>query len=475
MENSFCKVVGSDRSSASKNVTELQLKACKDKSTKFNYSGSLGGTSDSGYGSSFTTTVAKLHHKIVVACKNGQLEIVKELIAGKNIVWKKCVSQSDHHGDTPLHVAALYGKKIIVKYLVEETDCEVEIRNRYYNTPLHRAANQGNLEIVQYLIEEKKSNPMCECRWKRTPLHNACRHGRFEVINFLLNIPEVDSSVKDSLLQSTPLQLAAEYGTVESVQCMIEHGVGSEESGKYTLLHLAAYGGKLDIVEYLIEKVGYDPMIKDKDDKTPLHSACAGHGYFEVIRYLVDDCKVDKDHHDNRYKESPLCTAAANGKLTALKYLIEEKGCIVEHGNINRDTALHSAAFEGRMDAVKYLIEEVKCGVSCEGRKGRTPLHAACKNNKQNIVEYLMTKKNVNTSARDHTGATALHLAAREGHLPLIKKLINQFRFDHSIKDKNSKTPLAYAQDRGRSATVQYLSRIEEIASGKCTWYEMKE
>jgi ankyrin repeat protein len=147
------------------------------------------------------------------------------------------------------------------------------------------------------------------------------------VIKHLMKIPDYDTSSKDALYRQTPLQLAAQWGTVEVVQHMMEHGVSEgTEPGPYSLLHLAAYGGKLDIVQYLIENRGHNPMRRDRDKKTVLHSACAN-GQLKVIKYLVDECKVDISNLGNKYHESPLDMAAKGGQLEIVKYLLRKR-CI---------------------------------------------------------------------------------------------------------------------------------------------------
>ena len=52
-----------------------------------------------------------------------------------------------------------------------------------------------------------------------------------------------------------------------------------------TCLHYAAERGKLDVVEYLIEK-GADFRVADKSGQTPLHSA-AERRQLGVVKYLI--------------------------------------------------------------------------------------------------------------------------------------------------------------------------------------------
>ena len=85
--------------------------------------------------------IEEYKERVLGACQYGRLVDVRELAAGKKIPLKNCIAKSAH-GDTPLHVAAYFGHKNIVEYMIVEEEFEVEIRNSYENTPLHRAARQ---------------------------------------------------------------------------------------------------------------------------------------------------------------------------------------------------------------------------------------------------------------------------------------------------------------------------------------------
>ena len=418
--------------------------------------------SDSGLGTSMST-----ESKVLKACKEGRLVDVRELVAGKKVELKNCVAKNPH-GDSPLHVAAYFGHKDVVQYLVEEGGCKVDSRNRYRNTPLHRAARQGKLEVVQYLVEKKGSNPMLRCHWKRTPLHSACIHGQLAVVKYLTNIPHVETSSKDALFEQTPLQLAAECGTVDVVEHMIEHERGTKdlELEPYTLLHLAAYGGKLENVQYLVQKRGYDPMIRDRKNQTPLHSACK-RGNLEVVKYLVEDCGVNISCCNNASHVAPLDMAAEKGQMQVVKYLVEDRKCPVIPNFENDNSVLHHAAYGGKIEVVKYLITQANCNPSCRGWKGRTPLHSACSNGKYDVMSYLIEKHKVDASVKDDMGITPLHLAATQGHLPVIKQLLNKFKCSIDVKDNLDKTPLDYAKEKNHTTVSKYLSQVQEIAQSE--------
>lgn len=61
-----------------------------------------------------------------------------------------------------------------------------------------------------------------------------------------------------------------------------------------TLLHYAARLGHLDIVEYLIKRVGMDVEVYNNDYKRPLHEA-ASMSHQACVSYLLrDGAKVDR-------------------------------------------------------------------------------------------------------------------------------------------------------------------------------------
>ena len=54
-------------------------------------------------------------------------------------------------------------------------------------------------------------------------------------------------------------------------------------------LHLAAFGGHLDIVKYLIPKFADRRFDVDRNGDTCLHWA-AQEGHLSVVKYLVEEC-----------------------------------------------------------------------------------------------------------------------------------------------------------------------------------------
>ena len=106
------------------------------------------------------------------------------------------------------------------------------------------------------------------------------------------------------------LHLAASNGLMDVVTEQVAEyncDINTKDAEGRTPLHYAARGGKLDVVQYLIEKGG-DPMAKDDLDYTPLHFACLNR-YAHVVQYLLSTGRADP-HAKNKLGCTPLYYAA---------------------------------------------------------------------------------------------------------------------------------------------------------------------
>ena len=68
----------------------------------------------------------------------------------------------DAYNDTPLHLAALEGKLDVVKFFIEDLNCEADNRDQFGSIPLHQASQNGHLNIVQYLVDTHHCDPLCQ-------------------------------------------------------------------------------------------------------------------------------------------------------------------------------------------------------------------------------------------------------------------------------------------------------------------------
>ena len=94
----------------------------------------------------------------------------------------------------------------------------IEARTPQDESPLMLAALQGLTELCQQLID--KEADVNKPGW--TPLHYASTHGHLAVMNLLLdNDAYIDAASPNN---TTPLMMAAQYGTPSAVKLLLEAG-----------------------------------------------------------------------------------------------------------------------------------------------------------------------------------------------------------------------------------------------------------
>jgi ankyrin repeat protein len=106
----------------------------------------------------------------------------------------------------------------VAEVLVGWPQTKVEIRNDKDESPLMLASLKGHLSLVKKLVE--RDADVNKTGW--TALHYAASGGHLQVIDFLLeNSAYIDAESPNG---TTPLMMAAMYGSPESVKLLIQAG-----------------------------------------------------------------------------------------------------------------------------------------------------------------------------------------------------------------------------------------------------------
>ncbi|RWS30202.1 myotrophin-like protein [Leptotrombidium deliense] len=86
--------------------------------------------------------------KFVWSLKNGDLEQVQEYVYQNKIDVNKNIE-----GRTPLHYAADYGQKEIIRYLIDK-GANVNVVDKHGISPLLAAIWEGHTDCIKYMIEK---------------------------------------------------------------------------------------------------------------------------------------------------------------------------------------------------------------------------------------------------------------------------------------------------------------------------------
>ncbi|XP_057296599.1 mitogen-activated protein kinase kinase kinase 2-like [Hydractinia symbiolongicarpus] len=88
-----------------------------------------------------------LNRSLLDAVKENDLDLVKELL--QHSVEVNC---TDECGYTPLHWAAIYGKPEITHALLNDSNCDINLKDRDHYTALHLCTKHGHNHVLQLLI-----------------------------------------------------------------------------------------------------------------------------------------------------------------------------------------------------------------------------------------------------------------------------------------------------------------------------------
>lgn len=397
----------------------------------------------------------KQHYELeplIIACKFGYLDIVKELL--------KVGYRADVKGryDTPLTAACAKGDLAVIKELIRvEADVNLNIKDK---TPLIEACAKGHLTVIKYLIENGADIDLEA--GNKTPLTAACRENQIDVVKELID----RNADINKINNFTPLTISCYYGHLSVIKELIAADVNVNLScNNYTPILAACWFGDLSVVQILIDN-GADVNCRIRDE-TPLIVACyKDHG--DLIKVLINEgARIDFTGETStgliktqsrkakvavKRTESPLIKACYSGERSLIEKFIEH-GADVDSFDKNH-TPLTAACSKNRLDVVELLI---KRGANVNLSNGeKTPLTISCAMKNVRVVKMLIEAgANVNLAVEEK--GTPLTTACAMNDLQVVNELIKTKNANVNLADKEKGTPLTIACSRNHLSVVQRL------------------
>ena len=490
------------------------------------------------------------------ACLSDQISTVKFLISK----FRCKVDARDFYGRTPLHVACYCGFQEIVKYLINDCGCNPEITDeKLHQTPLHWAGAGGQLDIIKYLVNECKCNKEARDKLNYTPLCVASQrllsssgsNINNEVVSYLILEHGCDPEA-EALNGDSSMRLLYRQGELNMIQyCIIlkkhdprtwkyrfrplntnkqQDSLHCTQSSTFVirspLLLACSEDGSLDLVKFLVEEYGLDPLervkiigsdntegvlqsiVKDDtvlpwpeadDVKTQLHSltkttplirACT-FGRLDMLKYLISKCglAVSDDYH------TLMGIACKCGYNEIMEFLLKYSTSWPDADYGNGNTLLHFAIagknVKGAYKIVKLLvIASVSNVIDQRNCLGDTALHSVCKMHpcRNDIIELLLSS-GCNSQITNFAGKTPLWITQssevfkifmqyspadvcerillddidEEQRLELLECLIQQYNWNPNDSTKNGDTALHLACKADRLTTVKYLFSVDSF------------
>ena len=419
-----------------------------------------------------------------IACQWGDVNIVRYLI-----IDERCNSNiQDAYQNTPLHIAC-YKKTLSIIRLFLQRRCSTNITNKKGETAqdiplnedgdclLHIACQWGDVDIVKYLINDERCNVnLSNSNWN-TPLHIACYRKSLHIIRLLLeircstNIPnkkgETAQNIPLNTIGDCLLHIACQWGDVDIVKYLVTDercnpNVHSSIS-KNTPLHIAANYGQDKTLVQLLSPKECDPNAQNKDGDTPLHIAIIKSSTATISKLLShQQCNINVQ---NKLGDTPLHSAFKEGKtaLESQKFhqtiaqFLTYKGYDPNVQDNEGDVLLHIAVRKNITPVISQLLNLQKCNPNVPNKNGDVPLHIAATDNMTSVISQLLTCKQCNPNVQDKEGDTPLHIAVRKNRTPTISQLLTHKHCNPNVLNNNHLTPLLMAIEHKNSSAATVL------------------
>lgn len=245
------------------------------------------------------------------------------------------------------------------------------------------AARHGNTELVRQLI--RRNDLKVSGTGGLLTFHVASLRGHTAVIDILLETASIPKAVNTS--GDTPFSLAVKGGQLAAFQRLLgaDSTVALTDNTDFSLLHLAAREGHLEIVRELIQ-LGADNNAIGVDRSTPLLLA-AEKGHLVLVKYLINDLRSDMEAA-NKAGACAVHVAAMHGHVQVLEQL-HKAGADIQMKDQENCRPIHLAVQGGHLRVVKFLLGLGVIPNTVDGRK-LTPLHLAVKGRHLGIVKELL-------------------------------------------------------------------------------------
>ena len=401
-----------------------------------------------------------------------------DTMAHKLLSWFRRKITGDPGGDPKQKVfeAAQSGDAVLLDKVLQKLNCSERIsvlskqfinddfslpeREGLQVTPLIVAVENGNLDCVKVLLKYKADiEGRGDIKYKH--FTNKFRHLSFSGCQ--------------------PLFVAAVYGNIEILRCLLENGadinaVTHLDQNYYTPLMMAINYNHSDAVTFLIDQ-GADVNLQAKTGATALHHAVwTFETSLEIVSSLIKN-GADVNARGGINKWTPLMMATERGYCRMVTFLIEH-GAYIDLQDSNGHTALHYAMIKDVKCLFGFKREEASkllaAGAShlCDNW-GLTPLLLA--SNKCNVlmVEHLMKQREIAKEQKiDGLELLGASLAlerhkefpfydVKEGFKWIKRGMRERFADPSHPLLKQKMEPVEAYQNRKESQTLEELAEIK--------------
>ena len=238
-------------------------------------------------------------------------------------------------------------------------------------------------------------------------------------------------------------------------------------------LHLAAFHGRVDVLQLLLVRGQPRPFDQNNDGLTALHFAAARGelGTLDLLLGVVakTGTGVGTPERIDRPSSSGMTALhkAVQGGHTAAALKLIASGAKPGSGSgagTTGFTSFHYAALSGQHATLEALLDATApdmSAVDIVSSDGRTPLHLAASAGDPETVQCLLAR-GADVQRTDHRGRAMLHFAAAGGFAALCKHLVEVEGVDPGLRDSDGLTAAHHADEAGRPELGSWLRTLLE-------------
>lgn len=291
------------------------------------------------HGAQIRNTQAILKH----ATADFSGELVRKLNADDRVNMDEELMFEELRVGSLLHLATMHGNVEVVRFLLQQTTADVNVRNWRGQTPLILSVKHGNTRLVRCLIDEGADVDAKDAYGKNAL---ACHHLQMEVLKIVVLEGKANVNSKDhhgwTFLHWLCNTQMNDECALHKIRFIVEHGatVNAKAQSGQTPLHLLCRQGavdevrQLEIIDFLVNN-GANVNEADSKGETPLHYICSNFQWFQqpfqYVKYFVEHgAFVQANAHDGRTPLHAICHQYEN--LSLLPQQLDTVEFLLFHG-----------------------------------------------------------------------------------------------------------------------------------------------
>lgn len=250
--------------------------------------------------------------------------------------------------------------------------------------------------------------------------------------------------------ENTPSKQYPQFKISNRLIISSKHTLPSTMSTNEFPIQTAIKENNINLAKQLISENPKSTILKDNDERTPLHWAVSINNN-DLVQFIINQLPkgTDIDELVDASGWTAIHINASIGNVEILNLLMHtDPQPDINLPTNQGTTALHLSISKNHLSYVRVLIDEFAASCRVKDKMGYTPLHRAASIGSIAIMRLLIQlAKGVNVNAKDNDGWTSLHHALAEGHADAAIYLVDEAGADVNIENDDGQTPIQVAVD----------------------------